>query len=104
MASGLACLDHSRGSSGCTLYLDNRRQADLSMSRLAVQIILFHSSSHLEPLLDSLKSQTYRDFEVLFLDNSEDSIESERLRALVTKFDPHATFHVSRSNIGFAGG
>lgn len=74
------------------------------MSRLAVQIILYKSSKHLEPLLDSLKAQTYRDFEVFFLDNSEDSIESEYSRALVASYDTHATFKVARSNVGFAGG
>jgi len=74
------------------------------MPRLAIQIILYKSSPHLAPLLDSLKAQTYRDFEVFFLDNSEDSIESEHTRALVATYDTHATFKVTRSNVGFAGG
>lgn len=74
------------------------------MPRLAIQIILYKSSQHLAPLLDSLKAQTFRDFEVFFLDNSEDSIDSEHSRSIVASFDPHAPFHVSRSNNGFAGG
>lgn len=74
------------------------------MPRLAVQIVLFNSSKHLEPLLDSLKAQTDQDFEVFFLDNSEDSIESEYSRTLVRSYDSRSTFHVSRSNIGFDGG
>lgn len=74
------------------------------MSRLAVQIILYKSSPRLEPLLDSLKAQTYRDFEVFFLDNSEDSIESEYSRSLVGAYDSRSTFQVSRSNTGFDGG
>lgn len=42
--------------------------------KLAVQIVLYKSGDKLPPLLESLKSQTFRDFEVFTHDNSEQNL------------------------------
>jgi GT2 family glycosyltransferase len=72
--------------------------------KLAVQIITYKSSGHLLPLLESLKKQTYRDFEVWFWDNSVDTDEAEYSRALVNASGVSTHFIVSEKNVGFAGG
>jgi GT2 family glycosyltransferase len=72
--------------------------------KLAIQVILFHSSKHLAPLLESLKAQTFQDFEVWFLDNSEDRDEAELSRAQVVASGLRHRFIVNEKNVGFAGG
>lgn len=72
--------------------------------KLAVQIILYHSSSHLAALLESLKLQTYGDVQYFFYDNSEDAGEAKRSEELVKASGIPARFMVGDKNIGFAGG
>ncbi len=74
------------------------------MSRVAIQIILYKSSQHFEPLLDSLNAQTYRDFELFFLDNSEDTVESHDAETMLQSSMSNFKLQVSKTNIGFDGG
>jgi GT2 family glycosyltransferase len=74
------------------------------MSRLAVQVILYKSSKHLEPLLDSLKAQTYRDVRFYFYENSEDAAESMRSKRLLESSGLEHELVIAKQNIGFAGG
>ncbi len=72
--------------------------------KLAVQVILYHSSKRLAPLLESLKAQTFQDFETWFMDNSEDRDEAELSRAQVEASGLRHRFIVNETNTGFAGG
>lgn len=72
--------------------------------KLAIQIIPYKSSKHIAPLLESLKQQTFHDFELWFYDNSEDAAESAACRALVEQSGLPARYIVAEKNIGFAGG
>lgn len=74
------------------------------MSRLAVQIILYRSSERIQPLLESLAQQTYRDVRYFFLENSIDQTESEKSRLLVERSGLEHEFVVNKMNNGFAGG
>lgn len=70
---------------------------------VAIQIVLYHSSKHLAPLLDSLKEQTYKDADIWFWENSEDRDEAELSRAQVAASGLRAHFIIGESNHGFAG-
>lgn len=72
--------------------------------KLAVQVILYRSSKHLAPLLESLVAQTYRDFEVWFWENSENRDEAELSRAQIAASGLRAHFIIADRNNGFAGG
>ncbi|MEK7473693.1 MAG: glycosyltransferase family 2 protein [Patescibacteria group bacterium] len=72
--------------------------------KLAIQVITHHSSKHLAPLLESLKAQTFQEFEMWFLDNSENRDEAELSRAQVVSSGLRHTFIVNETNTGFAGG
>lgn len=72
--------------------------------KLAIQIILYHSSKRLAPLLESLKAQAFQDFEVWFLDNSENRDEAELSRAQIESSGLRHRFIVNETNTGFAGG
>lgn len=72
--------------------------------KLAIQVILYHSSKQLAPLLDSLKAQTFQDFDLWFLDNSENRDEAELSRAQIIAAGLRHTFIVNEKNSGFAGG
>ncbi len=69
--------------------------------KVAIQVILFHSSKHLAPLLESLKTQTFRDFEIYFQDNSTDADEAARCRGLITSSGLPATLTIAEKNTGF---
>ncbi|MCK9360613.1 glycosyltransferase family 2 protein [Patescibacteria group bacterium] len=69
--------------------------------KVAIQVILYHSSKHLAPLLESLKAQTFRDFEIYFQENSLDADEAARCRDLITSSGLPATFSISKTNTGF---
>lgn len=72
--------------------------------KLAIQVITYKSSKHLRPLLASLKAQTFRDFEIWFLDNSADAQEASASRALVETSGLRQHFIISETNSGFSGG
>lgn len=74
------------------------------MSRLAVQIILYKSSSHLEPLLESLKAQTYREVRFFFYENSENAREATASQKLLEASGLEHELVIAKKNIGFAGG
>ncbi|MEI7512854.1 MAG: glycosyltransferase [Candidatus Uhrbacteria bacterium] len=69
--------------------------------KVAIQVVLYKSSSFLAPLLESLKAQTYNDFELYFFDNSVDAAESARSQSIISSLVPHFTFLSSNKNIGF---
>lgn len=69
--------------------------------KVAIQIILFHSSKHLAPLLESLKVQTFRGHAIFFHDNSMDAEESERSRALIALSGLPVTFTIGEKNTGY---
>lgn len=70
---------------------------------VAIQVVLYHSSKHLAPLLDSLKAQTYTDADIWFWENSADRDEAELSRAQVAASGLRAHFIIGESNNGFAG-
>ncbi len=72
--------------------------------KLAIQIILYNSSGHLAPLLDSLKAQTFKDVEVFFYDNSELVSEVSSSRQVIDASGLPHRFVAAEKNIGFAGG
>ena len=71
--------------------------------KVAVQVVLYHSSRHLAPLLESLQAQTYRDFDIWFWENSEDRDEAELSRAQIAASGLRAHFIIGEKNNGFAG-
>ncbi len=72
--------------------------------KLAVQVITYKSSGHLRSLLESLRAQTFRDFELFVLDNSVDAQESSASRALVEAAGLRQHFITNEKNSGFSGG
>ncbi|MCC6563401.1 glycosyltransferase family 2 protein [Candidatus Uhrbacteria bacterium] len=69
--------------------------------KVAIQVVLFHSSKHLAPLLESVKAQTFRDFEIYFQENSLDADEAARCRDLIASSGLPATLTISKINTGF---
>lgn len=69
--------------------------------KVAIQVLLYHSSKHLEPLLESLKAQTFRDFEIFFQENSVDAAEAARCHDLIAASGLQSTFTISNKNTGF---
>lgn len=74
------------------------------MARLAIQCILYRSTENLPVLLQSLKEQTFQDFDVWFYENSEDPKETEREQVLIE--NSGIPFHLiqGEGNNGFSGG
>lgn len=73
-------------------------------NKLIVQVIAYRSAEKIQPMLDSLAAQTYRDFALRVFDNSEDEAEAEKLRDMLNAADLRHRLVVSEKNIGFAGG
>ncbi|MBP7005795.1 glycosyltransferase [Patescibacteria group bacterium] len=70
---------------------------------LALQLVTYHSSSHLERLFASLRAQTVRDWTLHVRDHSEDPAEIAQVQASLEKSGLSFTFEVGK-NIGFASG
>ncbi len=69
--------------------------------KVAVQVILYRSSKHLAPLLESLKAQTFRDFEIFFQENSVNADEASLCREMIATSGLQATLTVGEKNTGF---
>ena len=67
---------------------------------VSVVIVNYNGARLLEDCLGSLKAQTYRDFEIIFVDNGSRDDSVERARALLPGIDILAL----EKNAGFAGG
>lgn len=70
---------------------------------LALQLVTYRSSSHLERLFASLRAQTVRDWTLQVRDHSENPAEIARVQAALEKSGLSFTFEVGK-NIGFASG
>lgn len=70
------------------------------MTAVSVIIVNYNGSSLLQECLDSLREQTMKDFEVIFVDNasSDGSVE------FVCRNYPEVKVIVSRTNLGYGGG
>lgn len=68
--------------------------------KISVIIVNYNGERFLRDCLDSLNSQTFRDYEVILVDNcsSDGSIE------IITREYPHITLIQNTTNVGFAGG
>lgn len=68
--------------------------------RVSIIIVNWNGRKWLEKCLDSLRAQTYRNFEIIFVDNAstDDSVE------FVEKNYPEVIVVQSDENLGFAGG
>lgn len=69
--------------------------------KVAIQVILYRSSRHLAPLLESLKTQTFRDFSLYFQENSLNAEEAAACREMIVASGLPATFTVGAKNTGF---
>lgn len=72
--------------------------------KLAIQVILYKSAEDLPGLLDSLKAQTFRDFEVFFYHNFYSFAETQQCQKLIEASGLNAHTFAAERNIGFAGG
>ncbi|MFO0764576.1 MAG: glycosyltransferase [Patescibacteria group bacterium] len=71
------------------------------MSKLVVQIALYHGSRYLHALLRSLEAQTFQDVEVLFYENSVDAAELARVQVHLANFTRPHRLIVGEKNLGF---
>ncbi len=73
---------------------------------LALQLLTYNDSHYLPHVLDTLASQTDKDWELWTLDNSSDPVERERVKSILTQYSDRIVVHsqTSDSNTGFAGG
>lgn len=72
------------------------------MSKLVIQIALYHGSQYLHPLLRSLESQAISDIEVLFYENSCDASELAKVRVHLANFSLPYRLTVGERNLGFS--
>lgn len=72
------------------------------MSKVVVQIALYHGSQYLHALLRSLEAQTFQDVEVLFYENSVDAAELARVQVHLANFTRPHRLIVGEKNLGFS--
>jgi N-acetylglucosaminyl-diphospho-decaprenol L-rhamnosyltransferase len=72
------------------------------MSKLVIQIALYHGSQYLHPLLRSLEAQTFEDLEVIFYENSVDEQELARVQIHLANFTRKHRLIVGSKNLGFS--
>ncbi len=74
------------------------------MARVSVLIVTYNSTNIITTVLESLNRQSYRDFEVILVDNA----STDTTRGIVERFARRATFPLTTiylgENRGFAGG
>jgi GT2 family glycosyltransferase len=68
--------------------------------RVSVIVVNYNGMSHLDACIPSVLKQSYKNFEVIFVDNNSDDGSLEYAR---NKF-PNLTFVVNDKNLGYAGG
>ncbi len=71
---------------------------------LAIQMVLYKSVDDLPALLESLKAQTCRDFELFVYHNFDSFFEMEACRKLIEASGLRHHYFAGEENIGFAGG
>jgi GT2 family glycosyltransferase len=71
-----------------------------STGKVSVIVVNYNSLAHIDTCLESVLSQTFPDFEIIFVDNNSTDGSLEHARA---KF-PKLTFVVNKTNLGYAGG
>lgn len=72
------------------------------MSRVAIQIALYFSSKELRIVLDSLQSQTFRDWELYCYENSCDKEEEAKVRDILQESAIKHHLIVGKRNLGFS--
>jgi len=74
------------------------------MARVSILIVTYNSASTITTVLQSLKKQSYRDFEVILIDNASTDLTT----GLVDSFKAISTYPIKtvylKDNRGFAGG
>lgn len=70
---------------------------------VTIVVVNFNAGEHLPKCVAALKAQTFRDFEVVLVDNASDDDSIARARAEIAD-DPRFTVHELDANIGFAAG
>lgn len=79
----------------------NLGKSKTKIMKLSIITVNYNQRKVTEELLDSLREQDYRDFEVIVVDNgSKDNLENGEF----TKAYPEVTLIRSEQNLGFAGG
>lgn len=73
-------------------------------STVAIQILTYKSSARMKTLFDSLRVQTFKNFEVLVCDNSEDAIGADQIRQALPSSGLKHRFTVAPRNLGYTGG
>ena len=74
------------------------------MTKLSVHLITFNGSKYIPFLFDSLRKQTYQDWELLAIDNSSTDNTVELIQKELLNFPVSSRLIVNKDNKGFAGG
>ena len=70
------------------------------MPSVSVIIVNYNGLSHLKECLDSLRGQTFRDFETILVDNA----SADNSAAFVKEHYPEVSIIENRENLGYGGG
>ncbi len=67
-------------------------------ARILVSLVTYNSGKHLKPCLEGLKAQSYRDFEIVILDNASRDATADTIEAYRSSFH---SIQMSDRNLGF---
>lgn len=70
------------------------------MAKAVISLVTYNGEHYLPSCLESIASQTFRDYSLVILDNA----SSDKTRDSIAKFAPNARVIASELNIGFARG
>ena len=71
---------------------------DMSLPKVTIQIVTWNSLKYLPFTLESIFSQTYKDFQILIIDNN----SQDGLLEFLRKNYPEVTVFQNKKNFGFA--
>ncbi|HYE60143.1 MAG TPA: glycosyltransferase family 2 protein [Candidatus Kapabacteria bacterium] len=74
------------------------------MARVGIQLLTWNGKKYIEPLVRSLKEQTFEDYDVIVLDNGSDDGTGDKVQAALRDHGLHYLFSQNPSNSGFAMG
>ena len=74
------------------------------MTKLSVQLVTWNGSKYISYLFDSLKKQTFSDWELIILDNGSSDDTVEKIKQEIKDFPVEVEFIELKENLGFAGG
>jgi GT2 family glycosyltransferase len=74
------------------------------MPRISVLIITYNSASTIQECLQSLQNQSFRDFEVILLDNASTDTTKEAVESVRPILTYPLRVHYGSQNLGFTGG